>query len=88
MAVIEFRYLLKRYTMTDAENGVTPVRQMYPGGRIRLFAPPVLQWRARERSASPDGKVSMEWGPFTDVLYVREGDDEPAAAAPEPPKAA
>lgn len=87
MAVIEFRHFLRRYTLADAEAGVTPQRQLIDG-KWCLFAQPSLQWRARERAKGSDGNVTMEWTPWFDVLFVREGIDDAADAPVEPPKAA
>lgn len=87
-APIEFRYFLKSFSLADAESGTTPVRQIYPDGKVRLFNPPALQWRARERVLHEDNSVvGFKWGPWSDVLYVRAGDESPDAP-PEPPRAA
>lgn len=86
-APIEFRYYLREYTIEDVKAGVQPLRQ-FVAGRVKFFAPASLQWRARERSASADGKVSMEWGPWSDVLYVRAGDDQAGETQAEGPAAA
>ena len=78
-APVEFRNYLRRFTLDDARNGVTP--QRVPTGPIvngqqpwDLFNPPVLQFRHRERVNS-GGNVVMEWSAWQDVPFVREGDD-------------
>ena len=69
---IEFRFYLKLATIEDVANGIQPVRQMTNNGP-QLYCPPVLQFRYKEKGA--DG--SLQWSPFEEIRYIREGDVEP-----------
>ena len=64
---IEFRHYLRAFTLNDVRGNVQPIRM--EGGR--LYAPPALQWRYREKTA--DG--SIQWSDWQDVPFVREGDE-------------
>lgn len=83
---VEFRHYMRRLTLADVAAGIQPIRQQLPNERgeltVKLFAPPTLQWRYREK-IHVDGVARLEWSEWQDVGYVRaEGDD--AAEAPKP----
>ncbi len=70
-APIEVRYYLAELSMEHVRSGVQPVRQVMPGGEVKLFAPPALEFRYREKI---NGELA--WSEWRPVLYVREGDGE------------
>jgi len=76
--LIEMRQYLRKFTLADAKSGLQPIRQNLPGG-VELFAPPTLQWRQRE-TVFTNGQKTLEWSEWSDVLFVREGDETPPAA--------
>jgi hypothetical protein len=83
MALIEIRQFLRRFTLEDLKSGIQPIRQFVGPAvngvaPIELFAPPVLQYRVKERN-HVDGKPTLEWTDWQDANYVREGDGEPTA---------
>ncbi|HWG34687.1 MAG TPA: hypothetical protein VN650_10990 [Gemmatimonadaceae bacterium] len=67
---IEFRYYMRAFTLDDIARGLQPIR-MAQG----IFAPPMLQFRFRQRVANGDA-TRAEWSDWRDVPYVREGDGE------------
>ena len=85
-APVEFRFYLRKFTLDDARQGTAPIKQQTgppgPNGMAPwdMFAPPQLQWRYKEK-VHVDGKPVLEWSPWADVLFVREGED----LQPEPP---
>jgi hypothetical protein len=75
---LEFRHFFRKYTLDDCAAGLQPIRQQIDG-RVELFAPPVLQFRHRDRDRAPsDGSTQrFLWTEWADVPYVRDGDIEP-----------
>lgn len=65
-APIEFRYYLRPFALADLQAGAQPLR--VNGG---MFAPPVLQYRYRERG--PEGAAT--WCEWQTVPVVAEGAD-------------
>jgi len=76
---IEFRWYVPLFTMADLENGLQAARMGDREGRVRMYAPPILQYRVKHRLAEA-GKTA--WGEWITVPYVREGDDMPQAKLP------
>ena len=78
--LIEMRQYLRKYTLTDAKQGLQPLRlavgpQVNGTQPIDLFCPPaILQFRVKEK-VHVDGKPTTEWGPWEEVPIVREGDE-------------
>lgn len=80
-APVEYRHYLRKFTLDDLRNGLQPIKQ--PTGPAvngqqpwEMFAPPILQYRYKEK-VQVDGKMTLEWSPWIDILYVREGDEPP-----------
>jgi len=72
---IEFRHYLRLFTLDDARNGVQPLRLPRAiDGRTELYAPAVLQFRYREKVATVNGGVDLQWSEWQDVPIAREGD--------------
>ena len=82
---VEIRFLLKRVTLEEQANGILAQRmQIGPADPATGIAPhamfrtvPQLQYRAKKR-VYLNGAPVIEWTPWTDVLFVREGEDESA----------
>ena len=64
---IEFRHYLRAFTLEHVRASVQPIRARDG----RLFAPPALQWRHREKTA----EGAIQWSDWQDVPYVGEGDE-------------
>ncbi len=64
---IELQHYMRRYTLADAEAGIQPFRQTMPDGSVRLFHPPTLRFRCREKAGD-----AVRWGEWMDVPYFRE----------------
>ena len=66
---VEFRHYLRLATLEDIAAGMQPLRQQTANG-LQLFAPPVLQFRYKVK-----GEGGVEWSPWSDINYAREGDE-------------
>lgn len=73
---LEFRHFMRKYTLDDCAAGLQPIRQQIDG-RVELYAPPVLQFRYRSgKQQDQSGEISFLWTDWSDVPYVRDGDEE------------
>ncbi len=68
-APVELRHFMRQFTMADLEAGLQPNRQRLQDGTIAVYAPPVLQFRYREKIAG-----ELRWSEWADVRFEREGD--------------
>ena len=69
---MEIRQYLRRLTIEDVRKGMQPVRLTGPDGTTQVYAPPVLQYRNRER-VMIDGEQVLQWSAWADAQVVREG---------------
>ena len=68
-APVEFRYWMREFTLGDLQQGAQPLR--FDG---RLYVPPALQYRYRERV--PNGsELTLQWSDWQTVPIVREGSE-------------
>ena len=65
-APLELRHYFRKATFEDVKAGLQPIRQ-----GADLYAPPVLQWRYRERVKINDAET-LHWSEWQDVPAVRE----------------
>lgn len=77
--LLEIRNYMRYFTMDDAVAGVNPIR-LKIGTEDKLFCPPILQYRHKERIKIGDA-VSMVWSEWTDVPFAKEGDEPMPEAA-------
>ncbi len=69
MAPIEFRNYVPLVTLADIQQGIQPIR--LDG---KLYAPPRLQYRYRERVQGDNGAAPvMQWSEWQEVPFIREG---------------
>lgn len=78
-APIEFRKYLRKFTIDDARNGINPVRLPTGPTTSELYAPPVDQYRYREK-VYVEGKPFGQWSAWIMVPVVREEDGAPESA--------
>lgn len=76
--MIELRLFQPKYTLDHARNGVQPSRQQIGPAAWEVFAPPIMQYRAKEKING-----AVQWSEWISVEVVREGDDD----GPIPPDA-
>ena len=80
-APVEFRQYIRKFTLADARNSIQPIK--LPTGPavdgqqpFELFVPqPILQFRYKEK-VFLNGAQTLEWSPWADVGFVKEGDEE------------
>jgi len=83
--MVQVRFLIKRVTLEDQANGVLAQRmQIGPADPATGIAPhamfrtvPQLQYRCKQR-VYLNGAPVIEWTPWEDAIFVREGEDEAA----------
>ncbi len=66
---IELRQYLRLATLDDIAAGMQTLRQQTAKG-LQLFAPPVLQFRYKQK-----GESGVEWSDWQDINFAREGDE-------------
>lgn len=82
---VQYRFLMRKFTLEDARNGIQPIKQQtgpYVNGvcAFDVFAPPLFQSRHKEK-VYIDSKPTMQWTEWETAPIVLEGHepvDEPA----------
>ena len=73
---IEIRQFVPRFTMEHLKKGLQPIKMADEQGNPEYYAPPMLQYRVREK-VYVDGKQTAEWSPWMTVEFVKETVETP-----------